>query len=353
MKKFLPALLLAALAVFPPLGLAQSGYRLIKKIPIPGDAQWDYVSVDDVNRRVYVSHGTEVVVLDADSGEIMGKIPAPTPAPSNTSTSQPVHGAAIAPDLGRGFTSNGRTNNSTIFDLKTLKPLGEVPAGDSPDGFMYDPGTHRVFIFNGHSKDVTVIDGAQGKVAGTISMGGKPEAATADGKGHAFVNIEDRDLILKLDTKKLLVEDRWKTDPCHEPASMAIDPARQRLFVGCRNKLLTVLSTEDGHIITTLPIGAGTDSAAYDPERRLVFSSNGDGTLTIIQQESPDNYSVVEDVKTEPGARTMALDLKTHKLFLSLADRVTPPPAAPGQPASRRGAGIVPGSFRVLVVARE
>ena len=350
MKKISSVALLALLSVASTVMFSDSGYHLIKKIPIPGDGQWDYISVDDVNRRVYVSHGTEIEVLDADSGAVVGKIPAPTVDPSNKSTSMGTHGAAIATKLGRGFTSNGQAGSMTIFDLKTLKILGEAKVGDGADGYLYDPATQRAFTFSNHTKDGTAVEGATGKVAGSVDVGGKPEAATADGKGHIFVNIEDKDMVLKIDSKKLTVMERWPTDPCKEPASMAIDPAAGRIFIGCHNKMLAVMDTENGHVVTTLPIGGGTDAAAFDPGTHFVFTSNGDGNITVIKEEGPDKYSVIDTVPTEPGARTMGLDLKTHKLFLSLSDRTPAPPAAPGERA--RGS-LVPGTFRVLIVGRE
>ena len=353
MKKLLLLAALVVTAAVSTLALSESGYRLLKKIPIASDGQWDYVNADVVNRKIYVSHGSQMEVIDADSLELVGKIPAPEVDHSNTSTSQPVHGVAIAWELGRGFTSNGRASSMTIFDLKTLKILGEEKVGESPDGILYDPASRRAFTFSNHTKGATAVDGATGKAVGSIDLGGKPEAATADGKGHIFVNIEDRDVVVRFDSHKLIASGRWKLDPCHEPTSMAMDHERKRIFVGCRNKLMAVLNADNGKIVTTLPIGGNTDSAAYDPLPRLVFFSNGDGTLTVIQQESADRYKVLENLKTEPNARTMALDTKTHRIFLSAADRAPlPPPAQPGQPAPRR-AEILPGSFRVLVLGKE
>lgn len=351
MKKIFLISLWAAVTMVPVLAFAKSGYHLLKKIPIPGNGSWDYVSVDAVNRRVYVSHGNQIEVLDADSDALVGRIPAPRTEPSNKSRSQGIHGAALAPQLGRGFTSNGRAGSMTIFDLKTLKILGETKVGAGPDGILYDPFTRRAFTFSHHTKAATAVDGLTGKVVGSIALGGEPEAAKSDGRGHAFVNIEDKNQVLKLDVRNLKVLARWKTDPCHEPASMAIDPSTDRIFVGCRNKLLAVFNTGNGHILTTLPIGAGTDSAAYDPETHLIFTSNGEGTITVIQQHSANNYSVLDTVKTEPGARTMGLDSKTHRLFLSLADRAKQPQAKRGE--RRRRPPILPGTFRVLIVGRK
>ena len=353
MKKSLQMAFLAVLTLAYTSALADSGYRLLKKVPIPGDGSWDYISVDSVNRHVFVSHGSQIDVLDADSGNIVGKIVAPEPDPSvKTTTVTGVHGAAIAPELGRGFTSNGRASSVTIFDLKTLKPLGETKVGDGPDGYVYDSASRRAFTFSGRINGATAVDGADGKVAGSVDLGGKPEAASADGKGHVFVNIEDKDVVAEIDSRKLTVLEKWPVAPCHEPASMAIDPAHQRLFIGCRNKMMAVMNTENGKIVTTLPIGAQTDAAVFDPKLHLAFSSNGDGTVTVVHQDSADKYLVIDNVKTEPGARTMGLDLKTHRLFLSLADRPAPTPSAPAQPGAPRGT-IVPGTFRVLIVGKQ
>ena len=208
----------------------------------------------------------------------------------------------------------------TIFDLKTLKPLGEVKTGKKPDAIIYDPATSRVFAFNGGSNSVTVIEATSGKVAGTIDLGGGPEFAAADGNGFVFNNLEDESLVLKIDSRKLKVEQRWPTAPCASPSSMALDRTNRRLFIGCRSKVMAVMNADTGQVITTLPIGDHVDATAFDPETRLIFNSNGEGTITVIRQDSPDKYSVVETVKTLPRAKTMALDPKTHQLFLSTAE---------------------------------
>jgi YVTN family beta-propeller protein len=286
------------------------GYSIVKKIPIPGQGSWDYLAVDEAARRLYVSHGTQVEVLDVDSGSIVGSIP-------NT---QGVHGIAVAPELGRGFTSNGKASTVTIFDLKTLKEIADVPVGKKPDAIIFDPATSRVFAFNGDSNSATAIDAATGKVAGTVDLGGGPEYAAADGNGFVYNNLEDESMVLKIDSRKLTVEQRWPTAPCASPSSMAIDRATRRLFVGCRSKVMAVMNADTGKVITTLPIGDHVDATAYDPQTKLIFNSNGEGTITVIRQDGPDNYSVVETVKTLPRAKTMALDPKTHQLFLSTAE---------------------------------
>jgi len=290
--------------------VGQSGYSLIKKIPIPGQGGWDYLTVDESARRLYVSHGTQVAVVDVDSLQVVGNVPK-TPG---------VHGVAIAPELGRGFVSNGQANNVTIFDLKTLKVLGEVPTGQKPDAIIYDPATSRVFAFNGGSNDATVIDAASGKVAVTVDLGGGPEFAVADGKGNVFNNLEDESPVLKINSRDLKVGQRWPTAPCTSPSSMAIDRTSRRLFVGCRSKVMAVMDADSGKVIATLPIGDHVDATAFDAETRLIFNSNGEGTITVIRQDSPDKYSVVDTVKTLPRAKTMALDPRTHRLFLSTAE---------------------------------
>jgi YVTN family beta-propeller protein len=286
------------------------GFGVTRKIAIPGQGSWDYLSVDEAARRLYVSHGTQVEVIDVDSGSIVGSI-AKTPG---------VHGIAIAPELGRGFVSNGQSATVTIFDLKTLKAIGEVPTGQKPDAIIFDPASSRVFAFNGGSNSATAIDAATGKVAGTVDLGGGPEFAAADGNGFVYNNLEDENLVLKIDSRKLTVEKRWPTAPCASPSSMAMDRANHRLFLGCRSKVMAVMNADTGQVITTLPIGDHVDATAFDPETKLIFNSNGEGTVTVIQQDGSDKYSVVETVKTLPRAKTMALDPKTHQLFLSTTE---------------------------------
>jgi YVTN family beta-propeller protein len=310
--KLLTTAALALLCFVPPAVAAPpaDGYSVIKKIPVSGEGSWDYLTVDEAARRLYVSHGTQVEVIDIDSGDIVGSIP----------KTLGVHGIAIAPDLGRGFVSNGQTSTVTIFDLKTLKPIADVPTGQKPDAIIFDPATSRVFAFNGGSNSATAIDAATGKVAGTVDLGGGPEFAAADGNGFVYDNLEDESLVLKIDSRKLAVVQRWPTAPCASPSSMAMDRANRRLFLGCRSKVMAVMNADTGQVIATLPIGDHVDATAFDPETKLIFNSNGEGTVTVIRQDSPDKYSVVETVKTLPKAKTMALDPKTHRLFLSTAE---------------------------------
>jgi DNA-binding beta-propeller fold protein YncE len=251
-----------------------------------------------------------VEVLDVDSGEIAGKV----------ENLHGIHGIAIAPDLGRGFVTNGQTSTVTIFDLKSLKSIQEVPVGKKPDAILFDPATSRVFAFNGDGNSATAIEAKTGKVAGTVDLGGGPEFAAADGAGYVFNNLEDQSLVAKIDARKLTVEQRWPTAPCQSPSSMAIDRTNRRLFIGCRSKVMAVMNLDTGKVITTLPIGDHVDATAYDPATHLIFNSNGEGTITIIRQNDPNTYSVVETVKSLPRAKTMALDSKTRQLFLSTAE---------------------------------
>jgi YVTN family beta-propeller protein len=310
-----------SLSLFAASAQTTSGYHITKKIPVAGQGGWDYLSVDESARRLYVSHGTQVEVLDVDSGAVVGKI-------ANTLG---VHGIAIAPELGRGFVSNGQSSTVTIFDLKTLQTIAEVPVGKKPDAILYDPATSRVFAFNGGSNSATAIQAADGKVAGTVDLGGGPEFAVADGSGYVYDNLEDESLVLKINSRSLKVEQRWPTAPCASPSSLAIDRPNRRLFIGCRSKVMAVMNADTGQVITTLSIGDHVDATAFDTDSRLIFNSNGEGTVTVIHQDSPDKYSVVENVKTLPRAKTLALDPKTHRLFLSTAEA---------------------GQFEVLVVSR-
>ena len=262
-----------------------------------------------------------------------------------------VHGIAVAGDLGRGFISNGRSSMITIFDLKTLAPLGEVKStGENPDAILYDPFSHRVFAFNGRSGDATVLEGKTGTVAGTIALGGKPEFAVTDLKGKIFVNIEDRSEVVEIGAKDLKVKAHWPLKPCEEPSGLAIDRKHRRLLVGCGNKLAAIMDSGSGKVITTLPVGDNLDGAAFDAGTGLGFTSNGDGTLSVIREETPDRFRVVENVPTRRGARTLAVDEKTHSVFLSTAELGPAPAPTTEQPHPRPT--VVPGTFVVLVVKR-
>ena len=316
------------------------GYHIAKKTVLGGEGGWDYLYCDSAARRIYLSRSTHVMVVDADSYAIVGDIPN-TPG---------VHGIAIVSDLNKGFISNGRDNSVTIFDLKTLKETGRVAVGKNPDAIMYDPASKRIFTFNGGSQDTTAIDASMGKVVGTVALGGKPEFAVSDEKGHVYVNIEDKSEVAQLDANKLAVDARWSLAPGEEPSGLAIDRKNHRLFSVCSNKLMVVLNSDNGKVVTTLPTGSGTDAAAFDPDTEFAFSSNGEGTLTVVHEDSPNKFTVAESVPTQRGARTMTLDQKTHRLF-SVSAEYGPTPA-PTTERPRPRAPMIPGTFTLLVLEK-
>jgi hypothetical protein len=339
---------------------AAQGYHLLQTVPVtPGEGIFDYANADPVNRRVYFSHGEELVVLDADTHAVVGKVPAPQFDPSygigiagRTTPYQGVHHVAFAADLNRAFTANGRAGSSTIFDLKTLQKIGEVKlTGDDPNAIVYDAATRRVFAFNEDGNNATAFDAMSGKVVGTIELGARPAFAAADDKGHVFVNLITRNLVQRIDARTLAAVDQWPvgcTAPHNE--TMAIDKEHGRLFVGCRpdfrrmlnppgprpERMMVILDTNDGHKVATVPIGGNPDEAAYDPDAGLAFSANGEGSVTVIKQDSPDKYSVRETVPTESGAARLAVDAKTHKIFVPNNDP-SPSGSGPGR------------NFRILV----
>jgi YVTN family beta-propeller protein len=312
------------------------GYHLIKKIVIGNEGFWDYLALDTESRILYISHGTTVELLNVDAGMKGEPIP----------DLQGVHGIAFAHKLARGYISNGKANTVTVFDLKTKKKLAEVKTGANPDSILYDEFSNRVFTFNGRSADATVIDAANNTAAATIALGGKPEFAVSDNKGVIFVNIEDTNEIAVIDCKNLHVQRRWKLTPGEEPSGLAFDQKNKRLFSVCSNKLMVVSNSETGTVVTTTPIGEGSDGTRFDPGTGLVFSSNGEGTLTVIGQESADKYKVLETVPTARGARTLEIDLKTHHVFVVTAEFGPTPEATLENPRPRPT--IVPGSFTIL-----
>jgi len=321
---------------------AAGGYHVIKRIPIPGDYGWDYLTVDSDARRLYVSHDREVVVLDLDSGAIVGKIPG-----------SDVHGIAIVKDLGRGYISASDPGSVTIFDLKTLAVIDKVPVGDDPNGIIFDHKTRRIFTADRGSKRVTAIEAKTGKIAGTIeNLGGRTEHLASDDAGHVFLNMQDRNTVLRLDAQALKVLDTWPLAPCEQPSSMDMDRKTERVFIGCRSGVMTVVDGNTGRIVTMLPIGRGVDATEFDPDRRLILFSTGagDGALSVFHEDTPDKYTPVENVKTQPGARTMALDRKTGRVYLSVANFGPTPAPTPENPRPRPP--ILPGTFSVLVVGQ-
>jgi len=317
---------------------AAGSYRLLQTLPVAGDEGWDHPTVDSVARRLYVTHGTHVVVMDVDSGKLVGKI-------DNTPG---VHFTVIDPELDQGFISNGGAARLTIFNTKTLETIGQVNStGENPGPMVFDPTTRRVFTFNLNSNNATVVDSKEGKVVGAFDLGGKPELVGTDGKGNVYANLVQKNVVLQIDAHKMTVSQTWPVAPCVGPRTMAVDQQNGRLFIGCANRRMAVLDSSSGRVVSSVPIGAGPDDSAYDSEAGLIYISNGDGTVSIIRQESSDNYSVYETVKTAPGARNMALDLKTKRMFLPLFDREPAPPPTAQNPNSR--GNVKPGTFRVLV----
>jgi hypothetical protein len=325
----------------PSLFAADGSYHVIKKYKLGGEGGWDYLTLDPESRHLFISRGTHVIVIDADSGKPVGDIP-DTPG---------VHGIALAPEFNRGFTSNGREGTVSIFDLKTLALISKVKdVGENPDAILYDPATKRVFTFNGRSHDSTAIDAASGKIVGKIPLDGKPEFGVSTGAGEIFVNIEDKSELTDFDPQTLKVKSTWPLAPCQEPSGLAMDIKNRRLFSGCDNKMMAVVNADTGKVITTLPIGDGVDANRFDPKTHLAFASCGEGVLTVVKEESPDKYSVLENVPTQARARTMELDSKSHQIYLVTAEFGPKPAPTADQPNPRPP--VLPDSFVVLVVGR-
>jgi DNA-binding beta-propeller fold protein YncE len=316
-------------------------YHVIRREVLGGAGGWDYLKVDSLARRVYISRGTHVLVLNADTYRQVGDIP-------NT---QGVHCIDIAPRLGRGFVSDGEASAVTIFNRRTLKVIEEVKTtGRGPDALVYDPASERVFTFNGRSDNSTAIDAQSGKVVGTIELGGRPEFAVSDGRGMIYNNLEDKSEELAINARTLKIESRWPLAPCEHPSGLAIDRQNRRLFVGCHNGMMAILNANTGKVIGTAPIGPGVDANRYDPGTHLAFSTNGgNGTLTVVREGTPNLFSVVQNATTERGARTMGLDLRTHRIFTVTAKFGPMPPRIQGQRFRRPS--IVPGTFTLLVLA--
>jgi DNA-binding beta-propeller fold protein YncE len=321
----------------------------VHKIAIGGEGGWDYLCADAAARRLYVSRGNRIVVVDTESEKVVGEL-ADTPG---------VHGVALVPDLGRGFTSNGGDNTVTAFDLKTLKAAGKVKVGGRPDAIMFDPVSHRVFTFNHGSRDATAVDPSALSVAGTVALDGVPEAAVPDGRGHVFVNIMDKGEVVEFDARTLRVLNRWSLAPGTRPTGLALDPEHRRLFSTCSgSQSMVVLDADSGKVLARLPIGRGSDGCVFDSDRGLAFSSDGgDGTLTVVGAREPGQFAVLATIPTQRSARTMALDPETHRIYLAAATAATGPEAkgeTKKAPAGKRGfrtPNMVPGSFVVLVVS--
>jgi|HubBroStandDraft_6_1064221.scaffolds.fasta_scaffold03596_9 DNA-binding beta-propeller fold protein YncE len=331
---------LAGFAIAAPQAAGGSGYHLAKKVTLGGEGGWDYLFADAATHRIFISRGTHTMVTDAD-GKLLGDIP-------NT---QGVHGIALAPEFNRGFTSNGRANTVTIFELDTLKTISEVKvSGENPDSILYDTATKRIFTFNGRTGNSTALDAKTGEVVGTIALGGKPETPQSDGAGHIYANIEDKSEIVDIDSAALKVLNTWSIAPCEEPSGLAFDVAHHRLFAGCGNKMMAVVDSTNGKVLNTLPIGDGVDADAFDPQTGFAFASCGDGTLTVVHEDSPDKFSVADTVQTQRGARTMTVDTGSHNVYTVTADFGPTPTPTADHPRQRPP--MIPNTFTLLIFTR-
>jgi DNA-binding beta-propeller fold protein YncE len=316
-----------------------AAYHLVKEIPIAGDTGWDYLSVDAAARRLYVTHGSHVVVVDIDSDTVVGDI-ADTPG---------VHGFAIAHELGKGFSSNGAESQVSMIDLKSLATRAKVATGEGPDAILYEPGRKEVYAYDGKGHAATVIAATSGQVVATVPLPGKPEFSAADpAAGRVFVNIEDKDEVVAIDTRSHRVVNTWPIAPGESASGMAIDLAHHRLFLGCDNHLMLMMDSTTGKIVASVPIDSGVDANAFDAGTQLAFSSNGAGNVTIAHEDSPSKLSVVQTLPTQASARTMTLDPSTHRIYLAAA---TFQPEPEPKPAGRHRRTTVPGTFKVLVYA--
>ena len=315
------------------------GFKMTKRYAVPGDSGFDYIVFESSANRLYVSHGTKVDVLDADTGKVLGTVE-DTPG---------VHGIAVVPALHRGFTTNGANATVSVFDTNTFKTIKTITVGKDPDYVFYDPQTKRVLVCHGDAAIITAIDPEKQEVAGKIDLGGGAEAAVVDGKGTGFVNLEESAEVVVFDTKGLTVKQKWPIAGCKTPTGLAIDPRNSRLFIGCRSKVLAIMDSTNGKVIATLPIGERVDAVAFDPASGMIFASNGDGTISVVHQESAGVYKSAGDIATQKSAKTMAFDPKTSRMFLSAAE-LEAAPVTPGQRARMRPK---PGTFNVLVVEKQ
>ena len=318
-------------------GAEAPGFKVTKKYPVPGDGDFDYIVFDSSSNRLYISHGSAVDVLDADSGTELGRV-------EGTSG---VHGIAIVPDLHRGFTSNGGDSTVSVFDTTTFKTIKKLPVPRGPDFIFYDPLTKRVLVCHEDAAEITALDPEKGIIIGKIDLGGGPEAAVLNGKGRGFVNLEAAATVVTFDPKVLTVKQKWPIPGCKAPVPLAMDTANSRLFIGCRSRVLAVMNADTGKVITTLPIGDTVDAVVYDPDNRVIFASNGDGTITVIRQEDADEYELIGTVTTQKSAKTMAFDPKTKRLFLSAAEIESVGRATTMERKPK------PGTFGVLVVEKR
>lgn len=344
MKMRIRSLALASLVVIATGAKAQTTaqYHVVKSLKVGGEGGWDYLTADAEGRRLYVSRGSHVMVFDMDLDSLIADIPN-TPG---------VHGVALARRLNRGFTSNGRDSSVTAFDLKTLQPISVIRiTGRNPDAIAYDSVSNRVFTFNGASSNASVIDATTLQQVGSIDLGGKPETGVPDGSGMLYVNIEDKGEVVAIDTRAMQAKAHYSLAPCEEPTGMARDNVRGRLIIGCGNSTMAVMNEKTGKLVTTLPVGAGVDAAGFDPANQLAFTSNGEGTLSVVRQDANGTFTPVATIPTQRGARTMALDQKTHKIYMSTAEYGPAPAPTADRPRPRPP--VIPGSFTVLVLDRK
>jgi YVTN family beta-propeller protein len=331
---FLLTVLCMATAAF----AAAPSYHVLRAVALGGAGGWDYLNLDPTSGKLFITRGTHVMVVDPASGKLLADI----------AGLQGIHGTAFAGT--RAYVTEGGADRLAVIDTATFAKIGEIAVGNRPDGILYDPASKRIFTFNAVSKDATAVDPVSGKVVGTVALGGKPEAAVSDGTGTIFVNIEDKDELAAFDANSLAVKAHYPLAPCKSPSGLAADIAHRRLFSGCDNKLIAVTAMTSGKVVTTIPIGEGVDSNRFDPATGLVFSSNGEsGTLTIAHEDSPDKFTVQQNLPTADGARTMELDPKSHTVFLVTAERRAGTPT-PDRPHPRPDP--VPGTFRLIVVGR-
>jgi DNA-binding beta-propeller fold protein YncE len=333
MKKIILTISLAALMINGSMLIAQSNYKIANKIHIGGEGGWDYLTVDEVNGRIFVSHATVALAIDIKTGQLAGTIP----------DTKGIHGIAIANDLNKGFTSNGRDSSVTVFNLKTFEVIRKIKVtGQNPDAILYDSFSKRVFTGNGRSASFSVIDAVNDKEIGVIPLDGKPEAIVTDGKGKIFVNLEDKSLINVIDASTLKVISHWPINPGEEPSGLALDNQTHLLFSVCSNKLMVVVDAITGKVITTLPIGEGCDGAAFDPMYKRAYASNGEGTMTVVQEENSNSFKVLETVPTQPGARTITIDKTSHHIYMTTAEYESAPAA------NNRRPPVKPDSFEIL-----
>jgi YVTN family beta-propeller protein len=333
MKKTFFTISLAALIISSSSLIAQSSYKIVNKIHVEGDGGWDYLNVDEINGKIFVSHATVAQAIDIKSGKLAGTIP-------NT---KGIHGIAIANDMNKGFTSNGRDSSVTVFNLKTFAVIAKIKiSGQNPDAILYDPFSQKVFTCNGGSSNSTVIDAKTNKEIASIPLDGRPEFSVSDGKGKVFINIEDKSVINVINSSTLKVEQHWSIAPGEGPSGLALDNQNHRLFSVCSNKLMVVIDAGTGKVITTLPIGDRCDGVAFDPDKKRAYSSNGEGSITVVQEVNSNTFKVLETVTTQPGAKTIAIDKTSHHLYLTTAEYESAPTAANRRPP------VKPNSFEIL-----